>query len=207
MKYEQNSNFRAMEWTWISHFAFMSLVWSELAEAHPALNHVGNFAQGTIHPFTGWDHITAMIALGIWVAQRRIRYSWILLLSFAFGIFQARFAAMGAFYGSFLEMALTSSIIIFGLIISGVIQLPATISFGLFCLAMFFHGQLHGIEVPSKGVFAPYMFGVCLGTFMLFLGGVAAGVCARYSAMPQTLRHFGYGVLLVGIFRLFTGTT
>lgn len=206
MKYKQDSNFREKGWTWVSHLAFISLVWSELAEAHPALNHVDNFAQGMIHPFTGWDHITAMIALGIWVAQRRIRYPWILLLSFAIGMVQARFAAMGAFYGSFLETVLTTSIIFFGLIISGLIQLPATISFGILCIAMFFHGQLHGIEVPGKGVFEPYIFGVCLGTFMLFLGGVAAGVCARDSAIPQTLRKFGYGVLLVGIFRLFTGT-
>ncbi len=44
---------------------------------------------------------------------------------------------------------------------------------------MFLHGYLHGIEVPGHEFLDSYIFGVCLGTLMLELGGIAVGGCVR----------------------------
>jgi len=42
-----------------------------LAQAHPGLpGHTHGFANGLAHPLTGLDHVCAMIAVGLWAAQR-----------------------------------------------------------------------------------------------------------------------------------------
>src|ERR1700748_1673344 len=52
-----------------------------------ALAHVGDhshmsFAEGLTHPFTGIDHMLAMIAVGLWASQIGGRALWLLPLTF-----------------------------------------------------------------------------------------------------------------------------
>ena len=39
-----------------------------LAAASPALAHPGHEASGFLHPFTGLDHLLAMVGVGLWAA-------------------------------------------------------------------------------------------------------------------------------------------
>ena len=39
-----------------------------LAAAGPALAHPGHEASGFLHPFTGLDHMLAMVGVGLWAA-------------------------------------------------------------------------------------------------------------------------------------------
>ena len=40
--------------------------------ASPVLAHSGHEASGFAHPFTGLDHLLAMIGVGVWASIRRI---------------------------------------------------------------------------------------------------------------------------------------
>jgi hydrogenase/urease accessory protein HupE len=40
------------------------------------------FTDGFLHPLTGWDHLLAMFAVGLWAAQHRGRALWLIPLSF-----------------------------------------------------------------------------------------------------------------------------
>ena len=48
--------------------AVLLLAASSTAFAHPGHN-VSGFAAGLMHPFSGLDHLLAMVAVGIWAAQ------------------------------------------------------------------------------------------------------------------------------------------
>lgn len=39
------------------------------AMAHVGTDHAGGFLSGFAHPLSGWDHILAMVAVGLWGAQ------------------------------------------------------------------------------------------------------------------------------------------
>src|SRR5882724_149389 len=52
-----------------------------------ALAHVGDhsqmgFVEGLLHPFTGLDHVLAMVAVGLWASQLGGRALWLLPLTF-----------------------------------------------------------------------------------------------------------------------------
>src|SRR5476651_2360126 len=54
-----------------------------LAQAHPgAPGHTHGFSNGLLHPLTGLDHICAMVAVGLWAAQRGGRALWLVPLTF-----------------------------------------------------------------------------------------------------------------------------
>src|ERR1700741_1060409 len=63
-----------------------------------ALAHVGDhshmsFAEGLAHPFTGLDHMLAMVAVGLWASQLGGRALWLLPLTFP--VVMAAGAALG----------------------------------------------------------------------------------------------------------------
>src|ERR1700677_2060468 len=53
-----------------------------LASAHilPGTSH--GLQDGLMHPLTGWDHLLAMVAVGLWAAQQRGRAMWQIPLAF-----------------------------------------------------------------------------------------------------------------------------
>ena len=54
-----------------------------LVQAHPGLpGHTHGFANGLAHPLAGLDHILAMVAVGLWAAQRGGRALWAVPLTF-----------------------------------------------------------------------------------------------------------------------------
>ena len=44
-----------------------------LGVAGPALAHPGHEASGFLHPFTGLDHLLAMVGVGMWAALLAVR--------------------------------------------------------------------------------------------------------------------------------------
>ncbi|RWE66669.1 MAG: protein hupE, partial [Mesorhizobium sp.] len=58
-----------------------------LAAAMPAEAHVGagstsSFAAGFVHPLSGLDHMTAMVAVGLWAAMKGGKALWAWPLAF-----------------------------------------------------------------------------------------------------------------------------
>ena len=85
--------------------------------AHSQIGQVSDFSTGFHHPLTGWDHLIVMLAVGVWAAQRRGRYVWILPLSFV-GVM-----SLGGLVGSAgvslpgAETIILTSVIVFALVV------------------------------------------------------------------------------------------
>ena len=55
---------------------------SQGAEAHPGGGIAGGFLSGVLHPITGWDHVIAMVAVGLWGAFLGRPAIWVLPVVF-----------------------------------------------------------------------------------------------------------------------------
>jgi urease accessory protein len=151
------------------------------AQAHPGLGPHTGFPEGLAHPFSGWDHLLAMLAAGYWAAQMRHR----LALPAAFLGAMAVGACAGHWTGPVpgLDQAIAASVFALGLLIAlrARVTLPAGAAWvGAFA---FLHGAAHGAEMPATAGAMAYGCGFVLATALLLAAGVAAGSLA--SRLPR----------------------
>ena len=146
-----------------------------LFDASAAMAHGGHgadgLAAGLAHPFTGADHLLAMIAVGLFAAMRGGRALWALPLAFVSA------ATLGFLLGRFgLALPLTEPMIFASLLVLGLIvaaSAPVGPGAGIALVAMFgiFHGQAHAAEAGS-GSIAAFAAGFLVASAMLHLAGL-----------------------------------
>jgi urease accessory protein len=166
---------------------------SSMAFAHPGHN-VSGFAAGLMHPFSGVDHLLAMVAVGLWAAQgntekRGGKRIW--LLPATFMAMLAAGAAIATQWQSLplVEAGIAASVLSLGLLIALSMQLPMMFSVAIIALFGLFHGYAHGLELPQSAAPAEYALGFLAATATLHLGGIAAGVTTRqrYALLSRLL--------------------
>lgn len=150
---------------------------------------------GLAHPFSGLDHLLAMLAVGMWAAQQGGRALWALPLTFV-GV-MALGSALGvagiALPG--VEAGILLSVLVLGLLVALASRwaLPLAVSLvGLFAL---FHGAAHGLEMPLAASPWAYGAGMLAATAVLHVSGVLAGI----KLQAAYLRVAGAAVSLVGM--------
>jgi hydrogenase/urease accessory protein HupE len=142
------------------------------AWAHAEIGQAANFSAGFHHPLSGWDHLLVMLAVGVWAAQRRGRYVWLLPLSFV-GVM-----TVGGLVGSTgvsvpgVEGMILLSVIVFGLVVLLRVRLRASASVLLVASFAFFHGFAHGHEMPASASLFSFALGFVIATLLLHGGGI-----------------------------------
>jgi urease accessory protein len=166
---------------------------SSMAFAHPGHN-VSGFAAGLMHPFSGVDHLLAMVAVGLWAAQGNTKKRGgkrIWLLPATFMAMLAAGAAIATQWQSLplVEAGIAASVLSLGLLIALSMQLPMMFSVAIIALFGLFHGYAHGLELPQSAAPAEYALGFLAATATLHLGGIAAGVTTRqrYALLSRLL--------------------
>lgn len=170
-----------------------------LASAHSALAHeqagvAGGLVTGLLHPISGLDHVTAMIAVGIWGAQLGAPAIWLLPITFPLVM------AMGGVLGVLgvplpaPEIVIASSALVLGCAVAARLRLPlAACAFvvGVFAI---FHGHAHGAELPRAVNSLAYGVGFVWGTGILHLCGIGIGALTRYPVGERMIQ--GVGVMI-----------
>ncbi|TIU96016.1 MAG: HupE/UreJ family protein, partial [Mesorhizobium sp.] len=125
-----------------------------LAAAMPAYAHVGvgttsSFTAGFMHPLSGLDHMTVMIAVGLWAAMKGSKAVWAWPLAFV-GVMVAG-AALGMLQVPvpFVEPGILASVVALGLLVALAVDLPVSAGVAIIGLFALFHGHAHGTEVPE----------------------------------------------------------
>jgi hydrogenase/urease accessory protein HupE len=161
--------------------------------AHVQTGQAANFSTGFHHPLSGWDHLLVMLAVGVWAAQRRGRYVWLLPLSFV-GVM-----TLGGFLGSTgvslpgVEIIILLSVIVFGVVVLLRVRFRASLSVLLVAFFAFFHGFAHGHEMPASASVFSFALGFVIATILLHGGGIlalsgvvmVAGILVAATAMGQ----------------------
>lgn len=163
-----------------------------LAYAHPG--EAGGLAHGLAHPFTGLDHLCAMVAVGLWVAQLGGRAAWLAPLSFVVVMALGGLLGMAAIALPFVEAGIVMSLLVLGVLIAAAVRLPLALSAGIVGVFALFHGYAHGAEMsPGASAFA-YVLGFVSASVLLNLSGYAFGRLVR----AQLLRFAGAAVAMSG---------
>ncbi len=181
--------------------AILAGLFPAVALAHPG--HEGDhdltwgFSTGVVHPLTGWDHLLAMVAIGLWANQMGGRFRWLVP-----SVFMA-VMALGAFLGHGDELlpgvdqAIAATLLVLGLMVATAKKLP--LGLGLMLTAFFavFHGVAHGAELPAHTSGWTYGLGFLITTALLHGAGLALGRLGKEITWFPPVA--GAGVALAGL--------
>jgi urease accessory protein len=146
-----------------------------LITATPAFAHTGHgIASGFMHPFLGWDHLLAMLAVGAWGATLGTRAVWAVPAAFVSMMIVGGILGVTGVNVPFVEaMILASGFVLAGFAVARV-KMPVWSGMaivGLFALA---HGHAHGAEMPELASPLVYGAGFVAATSLIHaLGAIA----------------------------------
>ncbi len=175
-----------------------------LALAGPASAHPELEVSGFLHPFTGIDHLLAMVGVGIWVAFLAVRKPAAALLVPAAFLAMMVVGATAGFAGMKLplvEAVVLGSVFIFGGLSMNAVRLPAAAAMAVAGLFAFFHGYAHALEAPGAGA-GTYILGFLAATTLLQAAGLGLGWAVLRLLGDLGLRALGGAVLAGGAFVL-----
>ncbi|MBF9031018.1 Ni/Fe hydrogenase [Rhodobacterales bacterium HKCCE3408] len=173
------------------------------AQAHTGEGINTGFASGFWHPILGWDHVVAMVAVGLWGAFLGAPAIWILPV--VFPLVMAVGGALGVIGVPLpaVETGIALSGVVLGLLIAFAVRAPiwvAAVIVGIFAI---FHGHAHGTELPEAFSAYGYAVGFVVGTGLLHLLGIGLGFLTRYQQGKMAVRGAGGVIAAVGAAFLF----
>ena len=155
---------------------------------------------GFTHPFTGLDHLAAMLVLGMW-SGLTARRAWLAPLGFVAMLLVGALLGMRGVALPMIEPMIAASLLVLGLLLASSAALPAAVSVVLAAGFALFHGAAHGQELA--GAFgAAALAGMVVATALLHAAGIGLGLAMKHSQrwLPRVA---GAGVALFGLSLLF----
>ena len=175
------------------------------AQAHAGTGLRGGFALGFVHPFDGFDHLLAMICVGLWGAflGRPLVY----VLPVAFPIMMV----VGALFGMFgielpvppVEQGIATSVIVLGGCIALAWRAPLWVACAIVAVFALFHGYAHGVMLPAAADPVGYSLGFVFATGLLHVAGIALGLLNHWPKGVITTRAIGASVGVAGLWLLY----
>jgi urease accessory protein len=169
------------------------------AIAAPAWAHPDHGGSGFLHPFTGVDHLLAMVGVGMWawLLSNRRRSAGVLVPG-AFLAMMAIGAAAG-FAGIKLPLAeagILASVFLLGGLVMAAVQLPLAAAMSVVGVFAIFHGYAHASEAPSTAPGA-YMLEFLAASAILNGLGLGLGWLTQKQVGELGLRALG-GLVVAG---------
>jgi len=181
-------------------FAIVVFCLEQALSAHVQRGEAVSFRIGFAHPISGWDHVLAMVAVGLWGAQLGAPAVWLLPLAFPMVM------AMGGMLGLMgvpmpgTEIGIAASAILLGSAVLSEVRPPYVIAAAVVAFFAIFHGYAHGAELPEGQNGLLYSMGFVIATGCLHAIGISFGLIHRWLWGQQLLRLAGGGVALAGAF-------
>lgn len=172
------------------------------AEAHLLNASHAGAVQGFAHPFSGLDHILAMVAVGLWAAQIGRRALWVLPLAFPLAMAAGGLLGMSGVTVPGIETGIAASVALLGLLIALAAKPQLPVAVGLVALFALFHGHAHGTELPAAASPLLYGLGFVAATAILHLIGLGIGQILKLPQGQLAVRAGGAGIAAAGAFLL-----
>jgi urease accessory protein len=167
--------------------------------ADAGLHH--GFMSGFLHPLTGFDHLGAMVAVGLWSALTA-RRAWPDLLwaplGFALMLLVGALPGLAGVQVPAVEPMIAASLLVLGLLVVTQRRLPALAAAALVGSFAVFHGVAHGQELAGESGAAMTLAGMLAATVLLHAAGIAIGWSLRH-ADRWVPRLAGAAVAIFGV--------
>lgn len=180
------------------------LVSAGVAEAHVGAGGTSGLVAGFLHPITGFDHVVAMIAVGLWGAQLGKPAIWLLPITFPIVM------AFGGLLGLLglpvpgVEIGIALSGVLLGVAVLTEIRPPLVVAALLVGVFAVCHGYAHGTELPDGENALFFSLGFVVATGLLHAVGIAVGLLYQWPWGKLTVRAAGGVVGAVGAFFLWS---
>jgi urease accessory protein len=154
---------------------------------------------GFSHPFAGFDHLLAMVSVGLWgaVLGPPLIYS----LPVIFPAVMVSGAVMGMLGVPIppVETVVALSVLVLGVCITFSIKAPVWAASLIVATFAVFHGYAHGKELPSAADPVGYSSGFVLATGLLHLVGIGIGYVNHRSGGMIATRSVGAAIAATGV--------
>jgi len=170
---------------------FLAALLPQLAYAHVGAGGAEGLLRGIAHPLGGIDHLLAMVAVGLWAAQRGGRALWLIPAAFVLVMAAGGIAGTLGAPLPFVEQGILASLLVLGLLIAAAARLPLPLSTALVGLFALFHGHAHGAEMPAHAPGLVYGAGFVLATAFLHAAGIGAAFAGRRLGQALLVRLSG----------------
>ncbi|MBS0533714.1 MAG: HupE/UreJ family protein [Proteobacteria bacterium] len=173
------------------------------AGSAPAFAHVGvgsteSFAAGIAHPLSGLDHMTVMVAVGLWAALKGGRALWVWPATFVGVMLIGGALGMAHVPVPFVEPGILASVVALGILVALAVDLPLWVGAAIIGLFAVFHGHAHGAEVAEDIGGFEYMAGFALGTASLHALGIGLALFAARHSLRPLVRVAGVVCVAIG---------
>jgi len=168
------------------------------AAAHTGEGMAGGLMSGFTHPLFGWDHVVAMVAVGLWGAFLGKPAIWILPVVFPLVMAFGGALGVAGIEVPAVETGIALSGVVLGLLVALAVRAPlwvAAVIVGVFAI---FHGHAHGTELPDAANPFAYAVGFVTGTGLLHLAGIALGFVVALPKGDWIVRAAGVAIAIVG---------
>ena len=181
----------------------LALLWAAgPAGAHTADGVAGGFISGLLHPIAGWDHVIAMVAVGLWGAFLGRPAVW--LLPVVFPMVMALGGALGVVGLPLpgVEIGIALSAVVLGAMVALAARPPLAVAAVIVGVFAIFHGHAHGTELPQSASPIAYSLGFVIATGLLHAFGIGLSLLTRWPHGQQVVRAGGGAIAALGLWFL-----
>jgi urease accessory protein len=172
---------------------------ADAAQAHTGAEHVLSFASGFVHPWTGLDHMLAMVAVGLWAGLNGGRALWAWPAAFIGVMLGGGLLGIAGVPLPFVESGILASVVALGLLVLSAVRLPVAAGAVLVAVFALLHGHAHGAELPTGAAAATYAAGFVVATALLHALGLGIATIAKSDAGRMAVRGAGALVAVAGV--------
>jgi urease accessory protein len=161
-------------------------------------SHMG-FTEGLLHPFSGLDHVLAMIAVGLWASQLGGRALWLLPLTFPMVMAAGAAVGVSGVALPWIEIGIAGSVMVLGGAVALALRPSLAVSIPLIGAFALLHGYSHGVELPANASALSYGAGFIAATLVLHAIGITLGFAAARIPVRFAARAAGGAIACIGL--------
>jgi len=144
----------------------------QVALAHTGAEHALSFAAGFRHPWSGIDHMLAMVAVGLWAGLNGGRALWAWPAAFVGVMVLGGALGMTGMALPLVEPGILASVVVLGLLVLAAARLPVIAGAALVAAFAVLHGHAHGAELTGAAAAVTYAAGFAIATTLLHVLGL-----------------------------------
>lgn len=177
----------------------VGLTYAGVVFGHEGAGIAGGFVSGFLHPILGWDHVAAMIAVGLWGAFLGSPAIWILPIVFPLVMAFGGALGVAGVPVPAVETGIAVSAVVLGAMVVFAARPPIWIAAVIVGAFAIFHGHAHGTELPGAANPLAYSVGFVIATGLLHLCGIVFGLLVRWPTGKIAVRTGGGVIALAGV--------